>query len=146
MSTQLEVHTLQQQTPEELRQQRLLVAGLVIGGLVALAAVIAAVIFLLADPARTATIRDILVIGLAVLMLLIGLTLIILLVQVARLVNMVQNEVRPVLDSANAALNTLRGTVEFLSDNLSEPVIRLNSYLAGFRKVWETVQNLRKSF
>lgn len=121
-------------------------AWLVVGGLVLLAAVVAAVVFLLADPARTATIRDIMVIALAVLMLLIGLTLSILLVQVARLVNMVQNEVRPVLDSANAAVNTLRGTAEFLSENLSEPVIRLNSYLAGFRKVWETVENLRKSF
>ncbi len=146
MSTQPDSTTAHQLTPEELRQQRILVAWLVVGGLVLLAAVVAAVVFLLADPARTATIRDIMVIALAVLMLLIGLTLSILLVQVARLVNMVQNEVRPVLDSANAAVNTLRGTAEFLSENLSEPVIRLNSYLAGFRKVWETVENLRKSF
>ncbi len=146
MSAQADSYAPRELTPEELRQQRILVAWLVIGGLVTLAAVVAAVMFLLADPARTANIRDILVIGLAVLMLLIGLTLIILLVQVARLVTMIQNEVRPVLDSANAAVNTLRGTAEFLSDNLSEPVIRLNSYLSGFRKVWETIENLRKSF
>lgn len=111
-----------------------------------LAAVIAAVIFLLADPARTENIRDIMVIALGLMMVLIAITLVILLVQVARLVNMLQNEVRPVLDSANAAVNTLRGTAEFLSENLTEPVIKINSALAGLRRILETVNNIRKSF
>jgi hypothetical protein len=31
----------------------------------------------------------------------------------------------------------LRGTSEFLSENLVEPVIKLNSYLAGLKKLFD---------
>ncbi|MBI3159648.1 MAG: hypothetical protein HYZ26_08640 [Chloroflexi bacterium] len=133
-------------SPEELRRRRLLAAGLGLGALLLVVGLVAGVAYLLAYPQRAANIRDILIIALAVELLLLGVALVTLAVQVARLVNMVQNEVRPLLDSANNAMNTLRGTAEFLSENLSEPVIKLNSYLAGFRRMLETIDLLKKPF
>jgi len=51
------------------------------------------------------------------------------------LINLLQNEVKPILDATNETVNTLRGTTTFLSENLVEPVIKLNSYLAGIQRV-----------
>lgn len=133
-------------TPEELRQQRLLVFGLAMGGVLFIALLIAAIWGLLANPELTTTIKEIVTIGVALMLVLITLTLVILVVQLARLVNLVQNEVQPLLDSANDTMNTLRGTAEFLSENLSEPVIKLNSYLSGVRKLLDTLDVLKKPF
>jgi amino acid permease len=66
--------------------------------------------------------------------LIIGAALVILVIQIATLINLLQNEVKPILKATTDTVNTLRGTTEFLSENLVEPVIKLNSYLAGLRK------------
>ena len=60
-----------------------------------------------------------------------------LIIQLASLINLLQNEVKPILKSTNETVNTLRGTSEFLSENLVEPVIKLNSYLAGLKKLFD---------
>jgi amino acid permease len=69
--------------------------------------------------------------------LLIGAALVVLIIQLASLINLLQNEVKPILKSTNETVNTLRGTTEFLSENLVEPVIKLNSYLAGLKKLFD---------
>jgi len=69
--------------------------------------------------------------------LLIGAVLVILIVQVARLTNLLQNEIKPILDSTNETVSTLRGTTEFLSDNLVQPVIKLNEYIAAVQRLLE---------
>jgi hypothetical protein len=146
MSPESAAHSFSPPSASELRRQRLIVAGLGLGTLVLLAGLVAAVAYLLTNPERAANIRDILTIALAAELLLLGVALVILVIQLARLVNMLQNEVRPLLDSANNAINTLRGTAEFLSENLTEPVIKFNSYLAGFRRVLETLDLLKRPF
>jgi hypothetical protein len=67
--------------------------------------------------------------------LVIGVALVILIIQVASLINLLQNEIKPILDATNETVNTLRGTTTFLSENLVEPVIKLNTYLAGIQRV-----------
>lgn len=131
---------------EELRKQRLLTLGLSVSAILFVGLLVAAVWGMLANPEFTATLKDITVIAVAVMLVLIAFTLVILVIQLARLANMVQNEVRPLLDSANDAVNTVRGTAEFLSENLSEPVIKLNSYLSGVRKLLDTFDVLKKPF
>ena len=42
-----------------------------------------------------------------------------------------QNEIKPILDSTNETISTMRGTVTFLSDNLAEPVVKLNETFAA---------------
>ena len=65
----------------------------------------------------------------------IGLALVILLIQLARLINLLQNEIQPILESTNETANTLRGTATFLSENMVEPVVKLNEYLAVVRRM-----------
>jgi len=38
----------------------------------------------------------------------------------------------------------LRGTTEFMSEHLVEPVIKLNSYLAGLKKFFDLIGFIRK--
>ena len=90
-----------------------------------------AVYFLVQPSTDTARIRDIFIIFMALESLLLGAVLIILIVQIARLTNLLQNEIKPILESTNETVSTLRGTTNFLSDNLVQPVIKLNEYLAA---------------
>jgi len=85
-------------------------------------------------------IRDIFIIVLALVSLLISTALIILIVQFASLINLLQNEVRPILDATNETVNHLRGTAEFLGENVVEPVIKLNGYLAGMQRMLELLR------
>jgi hypothetical protein len=121
-------------SPEETRQQKAAVIGISIGLLVILAGLIAFAVFLLSgNNQTTARIRDVFIIFMALESLVIGLALVILVVQLARLINLLQNEIKPILDSTNETVSTLRGTTQFLSDNLAEPVIKLNEYFAGLQ-------------
>ncbi|MGB8215233.1 MAG: hypothetical protein WCE68_16915 [Anaerolineales bacterium] len=121
-----------------LRKQRWIIAGVVAVAVILVAAVVLAVIGLVkAPPGVTATIRDIFIIFMAFESLIIGAALVVLIIQLASLINLIQNDVKPILKSTNETVNTLRGTSEFLSENLVEPVIKLNSYLAGLRRLFE---------
>ncbi len=105
----------------------LFIAVLIIG-------VVIAVISMVNHPEQTETIRDIVIIFMAVESLVIGLTLIVLIIQLAKLTTLLQNEIRPILDSTNETVQTLRGTTTFLSNNLVKPVIKANSTLAAVRQ------------
>jgi len=120
-----------------LRKQRWILAGIITGVIILLAVLIMAVIFLVKSPAAAANLRDIFIILMAFESLIIGAALVVLIIQIASLINLLQNEVKPILQSTSETVNTLRGTTEFLSENLVEPVIKLNSYLAGLRKFFD---------
>lgn len=116
------------------RKQVALIAGGIVFILVVLIALVLAVVVMLRDPARTETLRDIVVIFLAAESVVFGLVLVILTVQVARLTALIENELRPILESTNETLGTLRGTTQFLSRNMVSPVIRVNSTVAAIRR------------
>jgi len=120
-----------------LRRQRWIMVGIIAGAIVFLALLVLAIYSLLQNDARTANIRDIFIILMAFESLIIGAALVVLIIQIASLTNLLQNEVKPILQSTSETVNTLRGTTEFLSENLVEPVIKLNSYLAGLRKLFD---------
>jgi hypothetical protein len=88
---------------------------------------------------NTSKIRDIFIIFMALESLVIGVALVVLIVQISSLVNLLQNEVRPMLEATNETINTLRGTTEFLGENLVGPVIKLNAYLAGLKRLLDMV-------
>jgi hypothetical protein len=119
---------------QQLRRQRWMLVGIIAGIILLLAAIVAAVYGLTLNEEVTANIRDIFIIFMAFESLIIGAALVILVIQIATLINLLQNEVKPILKATTDTVNTLRGTTEFLSENLVEPVIKLNSYLAGLRK------------
>ncbi len=117
--------------PEEVKSQTGALIGIGIGALVLIALIVLSIIFLLRPTTDTARFRDVFIIFMALESIIIGLALIILIVQIARLINLLQNEIKPIIDSTNETVSTLRGTTQFLSNNLVEPVMKLNEYLAG---------------
>jgi hypothetical protein len=131
--------------PAREAEQRRTIIAISIVGIVILALVVVSIVFLLrTDVATTGRIRDIFIIFMALESLVIGVALIILVVQLATLINLLQNEVKPILNSTNETVSTLRGTVTFLSDNLVEPVITLNEYLAGIKRLIDLVRPPRR--
>jgi predicted PurR-regulated permease PerM len=80
-------------------------------------------------------VRDIFIILMALMMFVIGVALVVLIIQLANLTNLLQHEIKPILNSTTDTVNTLKGTVRFLSDNVSEPVIKLNESLASIKKL-----------
>ncbi len=112
--------------------------GLVIAIIVTvllLAGIIVGLVFLARNPAAAANVRDIFIILLAFEIFLIGIAAVILILQIATLTNLLQNEIKPILNSTTETVNTLKGTVRFLSDNVTEPVIKMNESLASVRKL-----------
>ena len=118
-----------------LRKQRWIFAGIVVLGIILVAGIAVAIFFLVKSPSTASNLRDIFIIFMAFESLIIGAALVVLIIQIASLLNLLQNEVKPILQSTSETVNTLRGTTEFLSENLVEPVIKLNSYLAGLKKL-----------
>jgi hypothetical protein len=125
------------------RSQRQIIAGIIIAGLIFVALIVLAVVFLMSDAGRTQQIRDIFIILMALESLLVGFVLVLLVVQLARLINLLQNEIKPILESTNETVSTLRGTTVFLSDHLTEPIIQLNGYLAALQRLVELLSLTR---
>lgn len=141
---QLETETPQLPTPEEQAAQREQEAqmkrtmiGVGIGAVILLVLLGVAIYFLLQPATPTDKIRDIFIIVVALESLVIGVALVVLIVQMASLINLLQNEVRPILKATNDTVNNLRGTAEFLGENVVEPVIKMNGYLAGLYRMLE---------
>jgi hypothetical protein len=131
---------------QEKKEQKGVIIGVAIAMLILLGGLIAFAVYLLTGNSETTEkIRDVFIIFMALESMVIGLVLIILVIQLARLTNLLQNEVKPILDSTNETVNTLRGTVRFLGDNLAEPVIKLNEYLAGLQTIKKIVLPVRKN-
>ena len=124
-------------------QKRLIIILIVVGVIFTLL-LLGATIYLLGHPANAAVVRDVMIIYMGFFMLLNGIVLIILMVQLARLINLLNNEVRPILDSTNEAISNLRGTTQFLSDNLTEPVIKLNQYMAAMTELFKSLGLIRR--
>ena len=95
------------------------------------------IVYLFQPDTATDKIRDIFIIVVALETFAIGVALIVLVIQLASLINLLQNEVRPILQATSETVNTLRGTAEFLGENVVEPVIKLNGYLAGLKRMME---------
>jgi nitrate reductase gamma subunit len=139
MTEEIKVKQLQEEISieqkAETKNNKYLIIG-IIAGILILAAVVVATIFLVrADKDVTAQIRDIFIIFMALTSLVLGIALVVLIAQLAILINLLQNEIRPILDSTTETVNTLKGTTQFLSNNLTEPVIKLNEYLAILKRI-----------
>jgi hypothetical protein len=127
------------QREAERQQKQILVIGGVL--LVLLLGGMGTAIYFLVRPQtpveQVGRIRDIFLIFMALESLLIGAALVVLIVQIASLINLLRNEVRPILNATSETVNSLRGTVDFLGESVVEPVVKLNGYLAGLRRMLE---------
>lgn len=81
------------------------------------------------------SVRDVAIIVLAIESIVIGGLLIFLIIQLQRLIKMLREEIKPVIDSTNETVSTVRGTTTFVSEHLVSPIIRATSFLSGAKRV-----------
>jgi hypothetical protein len=128
-------------------KQTIIVASIIGALLVAL--LIGAIIYLAADPARTALIRDITIIltafGLLLVSLVIGVLLVILIFRVQELISFMRGEVVPMVANIQQTVNTVRGTTTFVSDNVAKPTIKVASFVAGVQQAARAANTRVKS-
>jgi hypothetical protein len=122
------------------QQSKAPIALIIAGVVILILIIVAAVLLLRADNDTTGRVRDVFIIFMALESLVIGVALVVLIVQLATLINLLQNEIRPIIASTNETVNTLKGTVAFLSENVTEPVIKLNAYLAGIKQFFDLMR------
>ncbi len=108
----------------------LLLAGLLIWGMLALANNYSG---------QIEAVRDILIIALALESCLFGVALLLLLIMVIRLVNMLEFEIKPILEKTNETIGMVRGTTTFVSENVVKPVTKANSYMVASRRAFKTL-------
>lgn len=111
---------------------------LILGGVGGLILLVLFVIFVLwaADnfAPELEAIRDIFIIALALASCLFGVILVIMLMMIVRLVNMLEYEIKPILEKTNETVGMVRGTTTFVGQNVVKPVTKATAYVAGVRK------------
>ncbi len=99
---------------EELQRRQVGMAAAIGGGILLLALLITVVIYLALPTTNTEQIRDIMIILMAIEFMFMGVALLVLIVQLATLINLLQNEIIPIVEATNETANTLRGTTSIL--------------------------------
>lgn len=123
--------------------------GAIIG--VFLLTLIVAVIFGIATgdsedvSAIVAIIRDLFIILLAMQGMVVTLALVVLILQLAALINLFQNEVNPIVKNLQDTANTVKGTAEFLSENITAPVIETSAWVRGITTFTKEIAGLTKA-
>jgi hypothetical protein len=121
-------------TPEERAAKRtqFIIIAAAIGFLLIL---VVAIVLMAANPGATEVIRDIAIVFVAVETFLIGLAMILLIFQIQVLIQVLRDEIQPLLRSVNDTASTVRGTTEFVSHSMVTPIIKASGFLAGMRRV-----------
>jgi len=134
-------------SPEEQRKRKLIRASFI-----ALAVVIVVGLIVLAvlgiqpqNQEYTRGVRDVMIIAMAFLSIAISVLLIFLVYQLTMLTFLLRDEVKPLLESINETMNTVRGTAVFMSNNVVEPTIKVASTLSGVWRSLETLAGIRSS-
>jgi membrane protein implicated in regulation of membrane protease activity len=90
-------------------------------------------------------IRDFLIVLLALELVIIAAAVVVFVVQLARFINLLNNEIQPIVTSAQDTVNTVRGTAVFLSKNVTEPVIQASSVLRAVTRTIRDLDAVRKA-
>lgn len=121
-------------TPSPAQQKRTQIA-IIAGAVLLLGLLITAIVLMAKFPSATTVIRDIAIVFVAVETFLIGMAALVLIVEIQTLTRVLREEIQPLLRSVNDTASTVRGTTEFMSENLVSPIIKVASYTAGVRRV-----------
>lgn len=127
-----------QQSTDEKRKAISIPTAYIVGGAILLVVLLALftwlVIWAASNHAPTLeALRDIFIIALALESCLFGILLVIMLIMVVRLVNMLEFEIKPILEKTNETVGMVRGTTTFVGENVVKPVTKATSYVAGIR-------------
>ncbi|MHB8626039.1 MAG: hypothetical protein ACYDBJ_04085 [Aggregatilineales bacterium] len=89
--------------------------------------------------------RDFFIIVLALQGILISAALIILVIQVSAFINLLRRDLKPIVDETRETLATVRGTATFVSQNVTQPVIRASAFVSGTRALITGVLGVRRN-
>jgi hypothetical protein len=144
-------------SPAELKARRLLIIFSIVFGLLFIGLIVL-LVFLSIDAYQAAyegappspgsvvvsLLRDVAIVFVAFETMVVGILLVVLMLQVQSLVVLLRDEIRPMLEAANETLATVRGTTQFVSQNVVSPVVKWSGYLAGLRRILQQVGGLRE--
>lgn len=130
--------------------QRVAVLGAsVLGGILVVIFLIGLALALFADAqptaARMQVVRDIFIILIGLELILIVASLAVLIVQIARLITLLKSETKPILENAQEATRSAKNTVDFVSTNVTQPIVRVSSFMAGARVMLRDVGGIRRA-
>jgi ABC-type nitrate/sulfonate/bicarbonate transport system permease component len=91
-----------------------------------------------------ADVRDIAVIILAIESIVVGVLLILLLWQLRSLTRLLQDEIRPMLDSMQETIGTVKGTTSLVSDTIVSPAVKIGGFVAGLRRALEVMFTIKR--
>ena len=131
--------------PAEEKRKRLVRVAAVSAAVVVVVIVVALVVLAYQNPDATRTTRDIAIIAVAALSVVISIAVVALLYQVTMLTLLLRTEIKPLLESTNKTMDTLRGTAAFMSDNVVQPTIKVASAFAGVQRAFESLTGIRSS-
>ena len=91
-------------------------------------------------------IRDLMIVFIALELALIFVSVSVLLVQVSRLVNLLTEEIAPLLDATQETVQTAQNTVEFAGRNVLNPMIEFSAFLTTLLSLLTSVFGLRRAY
>lgn len=103
------------------------------------ALLVTAIVLMAKFPAATVVVRDIAIVFVAVTTFLMGLAMILLIFQIQVLIQVLRDEIQPLLQSVNDTASTVRGTTAFVSHNVVSPIMKFAGFTAGARQVLSNV-------
>jgi hypothetical protein len=130
-----DIHEPSLESEVQSEQERRVQIMILVGGLLLVALLIAAIVLMAKNPTVTVVVRDIAIVFVAVSTFLIGLVVIVLAIELWVLIKVLREELQPLLRSMNDTASTVRGTTEFVSENVVSPVIKVAGFTAAVRSV-----------
>lgn len=120
---------------EEFDLQRVVVAGSAIFIAITLLIFVGAIVLAIFTEEQFGSviqiIRDIMIILVVLEGMLITLSLTILIIQMARLFNLLRSELAPILKNSREVVTQTKGTLDFVNQNVTQPIITASSFMAG---------------
>jgi hypothetical protein len=89
-------------------------------------------------------VRDIAIIVLAVESIIIGVLLILLLWQVRGLTRLLQEQIKPMLDSMQATIGRIKGTTTLVSETIVSPAVKISGFATGVRRALEVMLKIKQ--
>lgn len=125
---------IEEPTQQELIPRLYVAIGIIVALVMAVLFILVVIWLARSYPATIEALRDMMIIALALVSCIFGITLMLLFVMVVRLLNMLEFEIKPILEKTNETLGTVQGTTTFVSQNVVQPVTKASSYVAGVRR------------
>lgn len=122
------------ESPKPLISDRLVIWILVGAAVLGLLFVGLSVYLAFAFPERIEALRDVIIMLFAMVSCMAVIVLVILLMAIIRLINMLELEIKPILEQTNQTIQVVRGTTTYVGNHVVRPVIQATSFVAGVRR------------